>query len=90
MAFLSTNSGKEIPTEARSEQSREQLRLLFDEIKLLFDDGLRHCLDTAEDKNRQNVNLAETSEHGVSVVVVEAPFLLSPGLGNQSLLKNSA
>ena len=49
--------------------------LLFDEIKLLFDDGLRHCLNTAEDKT-EKVNLAETSEHGVSVVIVKASPLL--------------
>ena len=66
-----------------------KLLLLFDEIKLLFDDGLRHCLNTAEDK-LENVDLAETSEHGVSVVVVKSPLLLNPGLGNQSFLKKSA
>ena len=49
--------------------------LLFDEIKLLFDDGLRHCLDTAEDKT-EDVSLAETSENGVSVVIVKASPLL--------------
>ena len=60
-------------------------RLLFDEIKFLFDDGLRHCLDTAEDKT-EDVSLAETSEHGVSVVVVEASSLLRSSLRNQSFL----
>ena len=58
---------------------------MFDEIKLLFDDGLRHCLDTAEDKT-EDVSLAETSENGVSVVIVEASSLLRSSLRNQSFL----